>query len=131
VRRLVPLALLALAGAACGGVPGGTTTTATPETVVGTIAVEPEPTVPPEYAGGDPGVGKEIFVANGCGACHVLADAGTTGTVGPNLDETKPSLAFAVETILNGKGTMPPFKDQLTAQQIADVAASVVLASGG
>jgi plastocyanin len=30
--------------------------------------------------------GKEQFVAK-CGSCHVLARAGTTGTVGPNLDE--------------------------------------------
>jgi mono/diheme cytochrome c family protein len=30
--------------------------------------------------------GKELFTAN-CGSCHTLADAGTTGTIGPNLDE--------------------------------------------
>ena len=29
--------------------------------------------------------GKEQFIAN-CGSCHVLARAGTTGVVGPNLD---------------------------------------------
>jgi mono/diheme cytochrome c family protein len=29
--------------------------------------------------------GKELFTAK-CGACHTLAHAGTTGTVGPNLD---------------------------------------------
>jgi len=29
--------------------------------------------------------GKELFVAK-CGACHTLSHAGTTGTVGPNLD---------------------------------------------
>jgi cbb3-type cytochrome c oxidase subunit III len=29
--------------------------------------------------------GKELFV-QGCGSCHELADAGTTGTIGPNLD---------------------------------------------
>jgi mono/diheme cytochrome c family protein len=29
--------------------------------------------------------GKELFV-KGCGSCHTLADAGTTGTIGPNLD---------------------------------------------
>jgi cytochrome c2 len=29
--------------------------------------------------------GKELFVAK-CGACHTLADAGTTGKVGPDLD---------------------------------------------
>jgi mono/diheme cytochrome c family protein len=30
--------------------------------------------------------GKELFVAK-CGACHVLAHAGTTGNRGPNLDD--------------------------------------------
>ena len=29
--------------------------------------------------------GKELFV-DGCGSCHTLADAGTTGAIGPNLD---------------------------------------------
>jgi cytochrome c oxidase subunit 2 len=32
--------------------------------------------------------GKTVFTKiGGCGACHTLADAGTTGAVGPNLDE--------------------------------------------
>ena len=30
--------------------------------------------------------GKQVFSANGCGSCHTLAAAGSTGTVGPNLD---------------------------------------------
>lgn len=34
---------------------------------------------------GDPHAGKALFVAK-CGACHTLADAGTKGVVGPNLD---------------------------------------------
>jgi plastocyanin len=29
--------------------------------------------------------GKQLFVAK-CGACHVLSHAGTSGTIGPNLD---------------------------------------------
>jgi mono/diheme cytochrome c family protein len=34
-----------------------------------------------------PAVGKTIFTGVGsCGSCHTLAAAGTTGTVGPNLD---------------------------------------------
>jgi mono/diheme cytochrome c family protein len=37
--------------------------------------------------------GKELFqratleTGPGCGTCHVMADAGTTGTTGPNLDD--------------------------------------------
>jgi mono/diheme cytochrome c family protein len=40
---------------------------------------------------GDAAAGKKLFVAN-CGGCHVLANAGTTGTTGPNLDN-----AFAAD----------------------------------
>jgi mono/diheme cytochrome c family protein len=35
---------------------------------------------------GDRGKGKELFIAN-CGSCHTLADAGTEGKIGPNLDD--------------------------------------------
>jgi mono/diheme cytochrome c family protein len=38
-----------------------------------------------DYQGADVNEGKELFVQN-CGSCHVLADAATAGTVGPNLD---------------------------------------------
>jgi cytochrome c oxidase subunit 2 len=31
--------------------------------------------------------GKSVFTENGCGACHALADAGTSGGVGPDLDD--------------------------------------------
>jgi mono/diheme cytochrome c family protein len=41
--------------------------------------------------------GKELFV-KGCGSCHALADAGTTGNIGPNLD-----FAF-VQSRLDGLG---------------------------
>ena len=30
--------------------------------------------------------GKQLFMSD-CGSCHVLADAGTAGTIGPNLDD--------------------------------------------
>jgi mono/diheme cytochrome c family protein len=30
--------------------------------------------------------GRDLFVTN-CGTCHTLAEAGTDGVVGPNLDE--------------------------------------------
>ena len=36
--------------------------------------------------GGAASRGEELF-ADGCGQCHVLADAGTQGTIGPNLDD--------------------------------------------
>jgi mono/diheme cytochrome c family protein len=41
---------------------------------------------PVKESDGDPAVGKALFIKN-CGACHTLADAKTSGTVGPNLDD--------------------------------------------
>jgi len=101
---------------------------------------EPEPTEPapptdttePAEGTGDPVAGKDVFLsAGGCGSCHTLADAGTSGTVGPNLDAASPSFELAVDRVTNGAGVMPPFKDTLSEQQIQDVAAYVSSAAGG
>ena len=35
---------------------------------------------------GDPATGKQLFTQR-CGSCHTLADAGSKGTIGPNLDD--------------------------------------------
>ncbi len=120
-------ALLALVAAGCGG---GTEISPTPETVVGTLA-QPTDAAPADIPEGDAAAGKELFASSGCGGCHTLADAGTSGTVGPNLDEAKPSLEKAYTQITNGGGAMPPYKDQLSEQQIADIAAYVVQSTSG
>ena len=65
--------------------------------------------------------GKTIFKAK-CGSCHTLADAGTTGTVGPNLDQLKPPFARAKKQVINGGALMPAFKGVLTNAQIVSVA---------
>jgi len=70
---------------------------------------------------------KAIFTAS-CGSCHTFEDAGTSGTVGPNLDDAAPTLEEAVRQITNGGGGMPPFKGKLTDEQIQAVAKYV---SGG
>jgi mono/diheme cytochrome c family protein len=75
----------------------------------------------PAGGGGTPD-GKELFASAGCGSCHVLAAAGSGGTIGPNLDESKPSLELAIERVTNGKPPMPSFKDSLTEEQIRAVA---------
>ena len=72
---------------------------------------------------------KQLFVQT-CGGCHTLADAGTTGTVGPNLDQLKPSLDRAVKQITNGGAVMPAFKGQLSDAQIQSLAEYVVKATG-
>ena len=96
---------------------------------------EPAPPGPPPPAGGaegDPAAGKEVFVGSaGCGGCHAFTDAGTTGTIGPNLDSLQPSYEAVVQQVTNGGGGMPAFKDTLTEQQINDVAAYVSQAATG
>ena len=71
-----------------------------------------------------------MFASVGCGSCHTLADAGSSGAVGPNLDEAKPDAALVKTRVTNGRGAMPPFKGQLNATQIADVAAYVSSVAG-
>jgi len=73
--------------------------------------------------------GKDIFLAN-CGSCHTLADAGTNGTIGPNLDQLKPSLRRVQRQVTNGGSVMPAFKGQLTPAQITAVAKYVVSVAG-
>ncbi len=73
--------------------------------------------------------GKSIFTAN-CGSCHTLADAGTSGTVGPNLDESRPPPELVVDRVTNGQGAMPSFSDSLDEQQIQAVADYVAGAAG-
>ena len=107
---------------------GGETTPAetTPaETAGETTGKTPDPGVDADVA-----AGKEVFATAGCEGCHTLADAGAKGNVGPNLDDAKPSLALVVDRVTNGKAVMPPFKGQLTEQQINDVAAYVSSVAG-
>jgi cytochrome c6 len=73
--------------------------------------------------------GKSIFTSN-CGSCHTLADAGTSGNVGPNLDGVKPAHDKVVKQVTNGGGAMPAFKDTLDPQQIQAVADYVSSVAG-
>jgi mono/diheme cytochrome c family protein len=108
--------------------PGETQPTETGPTE--TQPTEPTPTEPAPGGEGDPAAGKQIFTSN-CGSCHTLADAGTSGTIGPNLDESMPAFELAVDRVTNGQGAMPSFSGQLSEQQINDVAAYVSTAAGG
>ena len=75
---------------------------------------------------GDPANGAKLFASEGCGGCHTMAAAKSTGTVGPNLDDLKPPFDKVVSQVTNGGGAMPPFGDKLSAAEIQDVAAYVV-----
>jgi len=109
----------------------GTTTTATTTTeTTGTGTTGTGTTAAPSGQG-DAAAGKAVFTgAAGCASCHTLKDAGASGTIGPNLDDAKPSQDKVVERVTNGKGVMPSFKGQLTPQEIAAVAAYVSSVAG-
>jgi mono/diheme cytochrome c family protein len=91
----------------------------------------PLPATPAFKLKGDPTAGAAIFKSAGCTGCHTLAAAHSTGTVGPNLDQSKPDYRKATARVTLGKSPMPSFKGTLTDQQIADVAAYVVKSTGG
>jgi cytochrome c6 len=96
--------------------------------VAGTGKPPPEQPDQPDQPGAADG--RSIFTEN-CGTCHTLADAGTSGTVGPNLDDSRPSKDLAVDRVTNGMGVMPPFKDSLSPEQIQAVAEYVSSSAGG
>jgi cytochrome c6 len=83
--------------------------------------------------------GKDLFVTN-CGACHTLAEAGTDGVIGPNLDELlAPPSASApnpstikprvLSAINNGVGGRMP-KGVVSGQQAEQVATYVSQVAG-
>jgi predicted ferric reductase/mono/diheme cytochrome c family protein len=74
--------------------------------------------------------GKSVFASAGCGDCHALAAASSSGSVGPDLDEAKPDAARVRAVVSEGVGAMPSFEDQLTAREVQDVAAFVSETAG-
>jgi cbb3-type cytochrome c oxidase subunit III len=96
-------------------------------TVAGRAVAKPAAPTPGGGGGTD---GKAIFTSAGCASCHTLADAGSSGTVGPNLDQAKPSHDLVVDRVTNGRGAMPPFKGRLTEAQIEAVAKYVSSVAG-
>jgi mono/diheme cytochrome c family protein len=107
------LAAVAVSAAACGGGSSPSSDSAA------------APATQPAHTKGDAAAGKTVFEDSGCGRCHALADAGADGSVGPDLDLLKPSFATVRTQVEQGGGGMPSFGDDLTAQEITDVAAYV------
>jgi cytochrome c553 len=141
--RLFALLLLALAlvvgATACGGGEDASPTAETVETGGGTDTDddggetetgETETEGGNGAAQGDPEAGKEVFASAGCGSCHTLDDAGTSGAIGPNLDESQPDYELVVDRVTNGAGAMPSFKDQLSEEEIMNVSAYVSTTAG-
>ena len=86
--------------------------------------------VTPQPPAGGQTDGKSIFQTAGCAGCHTLADAGSTGNVGPNLDQAKPPKELVIDRVTNGRGAMPSFKDSLDEAQIQAVADYVSSVAG-
>jgi mono/diheme cytochrome c family protein len=111
-------AVLLLAGCAGGDESEGTTETAA---APATTTAVPVPT------------GRELFTQT-CSGCHTLKDAGTTGTVGPNLDKSKPTKARVLFMLNNGGGgglgVMPKFRGTLSDTQIQALATYVSSVAG-
>jgi mono/diheme cytochrome c family protein len=86
-------------------------------------------TAPGTTTGAAAANGKAVFTAN-CGSCHTLDAAGTTGSVGPNLDHLKPDEATVESQVRNGGGGMPAFQGRLSDAQIKAVAHYVAQNAG-
>jgi cytochrome c551/c552 len=98
--------------------------------------------------GGGAAAGKAVFVNNGCGACHTLKAAGSTGKIGPDLDKLpdeaktagKPLEDFIHESIVDPnayveKGfppnVMPPTFKSLPKEQLDSLVNYLVASSKG
>lgn len=120
--------------AGCGG---GETVSPLPETVEGTVPAETgggATTIEP----GDAKAGKAVFTTEAqptCGSCHTYGPAGTTASVGPDLDQTLSGkdAAFVLQSIVDpdaeiapgfAAGVMPKdYGDKLSEKQLADLVA--------
>jgi len=74
--------------------------------------------------------GAKIFKGAGCAGCHTLSAAGSKGTIGPNLDQLKPSESAVAHQVMVGGGKMPAFQGKLSPAQIQTVAKYVSSSAG-
>ena len=111
------------------------TETGPAETETGQTETTPPATTAPEEEApaGDAAAGKALFASNGCGGCHTFEAAGSSGAVGPNLDEALQGkdAEFVHQSIVEpnaevaegyNPGVMPSFQ-QLSEDQVNDLVA--------
>jgi mono/diheme cytochrome c family protein len=150
--KFLILFVIALAGAVvvtgCGG-SGGTTTSseattaeeaAPPAEETEEAPAEETEEAPAEEKGEEEaGAGESAMLAEGktiftstCASCHTLKEAGTSGEVGPNLDELEPSQSTVEHQVQNGGGGMPAFGNEgiLKKNEIKAVATYVSSVAG-
>jgi mono/diheme cytochrome c family protein len=139
-----------------GGKPSSTKTvtvtekasTAATTSAATTTSAQPAPTTTAAAAAGDAAAGKTVFASNNCASCHTFKPAGSSGTVGPDLD-TAPAAdaqkagmsldAFVRQSIVDpnayvpsgyAQGIMPTdFGQKLTTTQLDDLVAFVASGS--
>jgi mono/diheme cytochrome c family protein len=147
VWALVAVAVIAFVGGLLIGDLGSSTKTETVHVAAapgegGEGAAAPEggeeaATPEPEAEGG--GNGAQLFTSIGCGGCHTLSAAGSTGETGPNLDESlapDDNTAGIEEMIANPDTEVvegyPPnvmpqtYGESLTAEEIHDLSEYLV-----
>lgn len=141
MRRLALAGAAAALAAVAAGCGAKGVVSPLPSKVVGTL-----PKAAP-VAAGNPAMGKQLFLANGCGGCHTFAPAGTNGKIGPNLAEVAANskqanqgtvAQYTAESIMNPssyvvpgfQNVMPSFAS-LGAKKIADLVAFVDQSKSG
>ena len=66
--------------------------------------------------------GKDIFLNIAvCSTCHILADAGSVGQIGPNLNEIRADKIRVINAVTNGIGVLPAYEGQLSTEEIEAV----------
>ncbi|MDT0217502.1 cytochrome c [Alcaligenes sp. AB3] len=78
--------------------------------------------------------GKELFLTGAkpiaCAVCHTLADAGSAGAIGPDLDELKPGKEQILKVMKEGMGAMPSFAQTMSDEERDAVATYVSSVAG-
>jgi cytochrome c6 len=140
-KFLVLLVLLALGAVVVAGCGGGGSSSSAEATTAEEAPAESEGGASEEEAmsesearsgeGSLAAEGEKVFTST-CGSCHTLKAAGTSGEVGPNLDELEPDLATVEHQVVNGGGGMPAFGKEgaLNAKEIKAVATYVSSVAG-
>lgn len=98
--------------------------------LAGAAALGPALADEPDFAA----PGRKLFVEGvpgqvSCALCHTLAHAGSTGTVGPDLNDLRPEASQVEKAVREGVGPMPAFK-WLSDEQISLLARYVAWAAG-
>lgn len=130
MRRVLLLVLLAslltVVAAGCGGGDGSDA-----DGTVATETTDETATEGGETTGTDEGAdGAAVFASAGCGGCHTLAAADSSGAVGPNLDDLQPDAGTVESIVRSGRGAMPSFEGDLSDAEITAVAAYVAESAG-